>query len=487
MSTRLRWLSVLATALAGACSSPPDDPNPGDPDADIVITPDAAVGDPDASVEVPEDIRDFLDTVPGLTYDEITTEYPGYRAFYIDFTQPVNHAAPGKQFQQRMVLHHRDRGAPMILYTSGYSLFSLDYLSELAASMGANQVSTEQRFFGTSKPDPLAPADWDHVTIQQAATDHHRVVQALAPYYDKAWLSTGHSKGGMTSIYHRRFFPDDVDATVPYVAPISFGAPDYRYLPFFDAVADATCRNALRAAQIEALNRFDAMLSRAQAIAKTEGLTFARSGGQAAAFEGDIAGIEWSFWQYAGWNSCDSIPPTSASDDALFEFVRNTAGVGSSDQTIAFFETYFYQAVAQLGYPVSPYEHLDGLLNHSGVASDILPAGTSPVYDDAAMPDIADWVDGEGSEIVFVYGEYDPWYGGAFDPGGATDTYLTVAPQRNHGALISDLPATQRAQALDAIEAWTGVRPAIGTAFAAPIRRPVIPRLPPPRVIGVGE
>ena len=33
----------------------------------------------------------------------------------------------------------------------------------------------------------------------------------------------------MTAIYHRRFYPDDVDGTVPYVAPISFGAPDLRY------------------------------------------------------------------------------------------------------------------------------------------------------------------------------------------------------------------------------------------------------------------
>ena len=36
----------------------------------------------------------------------------------------------------------------------------------------------------------------------------------------------------MTSVYHRRFYPDDVDATVAYVAPISFGAPDDRYIDF---------------------------------------------------------------------------------------------------------------------------------------------------------------------------------------------------------------------------------------------------------------
>ncbi|MFP2912532.1 hypothetical protein ACLESD_47465, partial [Pyxidicoccus sp. 3LFB2] len=39
---------------------------------------------------------------------------------------------------------------------------------------------------------------------------------------DALWrqvVSTGASKGGMTSIYHRASAPKDVDATVAYVAP----------------------------------------------------------------------------------------------------------------------------------------------------------------------------------------------------------------------------------------------------------------------------
>jgi len=170
-----------------------------------------------------EDIAEYPATVDGLTFTEETSQYPGYRRFLITLQQPLDHDSPeGRQFGQRMVLHHADRGAPMILYTSGYMLFGDDYLSELGVMLAANQISTEQRFFDESAPSPLEPADWSLMTIAQAAHDHHRVVEALAPYYRAAWVSTGHSKGGMTSIYHRRFHPDDVDATVAYVAPISF-------------------------------------------------------------------------------------------------------------------------------------------------------------------------------------------------------------------------------------------------------------------------
>ncbi len=398
----------------------------------------------------------------------------------LHYVQPVNHDDPnGRTFEQRIVLHHVDRAAPMILYTSGYYLFGLDYLSELGTAMTANQVSTEQRFFGTSVPDGLTADDWQYVTIAQAAADHHRIVQALTPYYNGIWLSTGHSKGGMTSIYHRRFYPDDVDATVAYVAPISFGAPDTRYEGFFDTVGTQACREALTAIQREALTRFSALLPMAQAEAQQNGLTYDRAGGQAAAFEGDIAGMNWSFWQYYG--QCGSIPQTTATDQQVYDFVSTVGGIGSDDQSIGQLETYYYQAEAQLGYPAVPTSGVDDLLQYQDVPGDYLPAGTSPTYDAAAMTDVDQWVKSEGERIMFVYGGADPWYAGAFDPGSAADTHLYVVPGGNHGSLIADLPAADQTDALDVIERWTGVRPSLPMFFGRLLARPPMIRVRPPR------
>jgi hypothetical protein len=47
------------------------------------------------------------------------------------------------------------------------------------------------------------------------------MVTALRWAFPGKWINAGESKGGVTSVLHRRFYPCDVEATVAYVAPIS--------------------------------------------------------------------------------------------------------------------------------------------------------------------------------------------------------------------------------------------------------------------------
>ncbi|WNG31553.1 hypothetical protein F0U62_16010 [Cystobacter fuscus] len=66
---------------------------------------------------------------------------------------------------------------------------------------------------GASRP---ASNDLGLLTVQQAAGDYHRVIGAFKPLYSGHWLTTGGSKGGLAAVFHRAFYPDDVDATVAY-------------------------------------------------------------------------------------------------------------------------------------------------------------------------------------------------------------------------------------------------------------------------------
>lgn len=460
-------LAVFALPLAlFACG---DDGARALPDGGADAAPDAR--------PVPGEIADFLATVPGLTAVEETTRYSGYRRFMLEYEQPVDHDDPGgATFVQRAVLLHRDRDAPFVLYTSGYNLFSVDYLAELSVGMSADQLAVEQRFFPPSTPQPTTVADWDFVRIRQAAADHHRWVEALRPYYRGAWLSTGHSKGGMTSVYHRRFYPDDVDATVAYVAPISFAAGDDRYHAFFDQVADADCRQRLIAFQRDLLGRREAMKSRIDAL----GLSFTRYGGDLdAVLEDAVTELPWSFFQYGSLSDCATIPGAAASDDAEFQYLLQRNGFGDDDSMEPFL-TYYYQAEAELGYPSMPTAAIDDLLEvPDGFEADDLPAGVSVTYDPAAMKDIDAWVKEQGERLLFVYGDSDPWYGGAFALGpGSADCFELVVPGANHGALVRDLPAADQTIALDAVERWTGVRPALFTGrFAAAVEPPPETRL----------
>ncbi|MFG2037513.1 S28 family serine protease [Dactylosporangium sp. NPDC048998] len=169
------------------------------------------VAGPAAAAET--DIRARLEAVPGLT---VLSEQPvaaPYRFFILSIAQPVDHRHPrAGTFQQRFTLLHRGTDRPMVLHTTGYNVPEYAFRSEPTRLVDGNQISVEQRFFTPSRPEP---ANWEQqLTIWQAATDHHRIVQALKPIYSQQWISTGASKGGMTSVYHRRFYPDDVDGTV---------------------------------------------------------------------------------------------------------------------------------------------------------------------------------------------------------------------------------------------------------------------------------
>jgi hypothetical protein len=285
----------------------------------------------------------------------------------------------------------------------------------------------------------------------------------------------------MTSIYHRRFYPDDVDATVPYVAPISFGAPDARYIPFLDQIGERDCRETVRDLQREAMKRFDVIQSMAEAEATeatAAGLTFEDHGGHAAAYELAILGIEWGFWQYAGITGCELVPTGvgELDDESLLFEVTNWAGYGYADVVDPQVDAYYYQAASELGYPDYARAHLEPMLSFPDVPSIVPPHGTHPEYTDAPMHDVRDWVLAEGDQMLFIYGEYDPWSGGAFDIGASPGRVKLVAPQATHGATIRSLDDADRGQALDAIEEWVGARPALDRGWR-PSRAPLPPGL----------
>ncbi len=251
----------------------------------------------------------------------------------------------------------------MVLHTSGYNVRISPTRSEPTRLVDGNQISVEQRFFTPSIADP---ADWSNLDIWQAATDHHRLVDVLDDLYQGRWLSTGASKGGMTSVYHRRFYSDDVDGTIAYVAPNDFvNAEDSAYTEFFEDVGSPECRAALTALEREALGpRREALSERYAAAAKAGGWTFddtIRTLDRA--LEMLVLDTAWAFWQYLGESSCGSVPAPTASTEEIYGFLDAVVNFGYTDQGLAPYVPY-YQAGTQLGYPVPSFDRLDGLLRH---------------------------------------------------------------------------------------------------------------------------
>ncbi|MFY0564848.1 S28 family serine protease [Archangium lansingense] len=471
---------VLLLLTLGACG---DNPNP---------TPDGGVGDggtelPDAGTNPPlcgtgqtfveavankallqnptVDILERLRAIPGLTVQENPNGVPsGYRFFIMEYDQPADHSRlECQRFKQRLTLLHKSDTAPMVLYTGGYYVSTRPSRRELTAMLGANQLSVEHRFFLPSRPEP---ADWSLLTIQQSAADFHRIVQAFKPLYGRRWLSTGSSKGGETVVFFRRFYPQDVDGTVAYVAPIA-RRDDERFPAFQDAVggdAQAACRERIHTFQRTVLERREEMLGLLRTYAQNNGLTYSQLGDEKA-LEHAVIETYFAFWQYDSPANCDQFPGNEATGAELLTVMNQQVGLATFADTgtsgLGHYAPYYYQAAVELGWP-RPYEaFLGSLIHFPGTDSALVyaPPGVPLVFREQAMQDIQDWVSTQGERLMFIYGELDPWSAAAYSLGGARDSYLYEVPGGNHGSSISQLPEPRYSEAFDTVRRWAGVTP----------------------------
>ncbi|SDH42817.1 PS-10 peptidase S37 [Sinosporangium album] len=444
---RFRSLAALASSTAVATS--------------LIFAPSPAQARTAASAVAQDDLLDRLKAIPGLTV--VSESQPvGYRFFVLTYDQPVDHRDPSAgTYQQRITLLHRSADAPVVLYTGGYGLAATPAPSrtEPTRLLDANQISVEHRFFRPSRP--AEPADWRKLTIWQEATDEHRIVQAFKTVYTGKWIQTGASKGGMTSVYHRRFYPGDVDGVVAYVAPNDrINHHDRAYDRFFATVGDAACRTALDEVQREALKRRDRLVPMLEADAARNGWTFTKTLGTAdRAFEMAILDTVWAFWQYLGTSDCATVPPASATDQDLYAWIDRVVSFGFyTDQELDYYAPYYYQAATQLGWADLAFKHLRGLTRHPGLyqPNAVLPAELRSWHDPRPMLDVDHWVRTRAQQMMFVDGENDPWGAEPFTPS-MRDSYRYVAPGANHGANISRLSPADRDAATATLRRWAGV------------------------------
>ncbi|MGX1560744.1 S28 family serine protease [Streptomyces sp. NPDC055506] len=404
------------------------------------------------------DIADTLRSLPGLRLiEERQDAEPGYRHFVLGLRQPVDHTDPAAgTFEQRLTLLHTAADRPTVLFSTGYHAVLTPRLTEPATLLGANQLQVEHRYFGVSRP---ADPGYTHLTIRQAADDHHRVVRLFRRVYPGAWLSTGGSKGGMASVYHRRFHPGDVDGTVVYSAPNNVDdREDSACLRFLETVGTAPARDAVKAAQRRMLEHRAELVARYEAWASTTGDTFRIIGSADQAFEIAVLRVLFMFWQRATPADTAGIPGPEATTDELYAWLDNWAGLSLyADTAAGRYIPYWYQIGTQLGYGDVPTAHVADLLRHpDGIAArNFVPRDVPMVFDTAAMPDIDRWVRRRGSRLLFVNGAQDPAVAEHFRPGGA-DSRLLWVPGGNHSVDIANLSPADRASAEAALFRWAG-------------------------------
>ncbi len=382
--------------------------------------------------------------------------------YLVRVEQPVNHKKKNRGiFTQRVFVGFKGRTKPTIFVTEGYAANYAawpKYVNELCVLLDANLVFVEHRYFGQSIPDTTT---WKYHTIGQSANDHHNINQIMKQVLTGKYVSTGISKGGQTTMYYKYYFPEDVDVWIPYVGPLNFGIADKRVNPFINNIDGEECRQKIRNFQVLALEKRDDLMDAFNDLAKEENYHYETIGGAEAAYEMIVLEFPFAFWQW-GFIPCQTIPDENSADSTILKYLLAVSPMDYfADEGIAGMWPFFYQSLTQIGYYDYDTTGMGQYFDHITTLdfSFCAPPDTDPKYKKKYMKKVDRYLKNHDDNMIFIYGEYDPWSSTAFEPeDGKTRALKIVKPGGSHTTRINNLPDAQRGQVLDTLEKWLDVK-----------------------------
>ena len=385
-----------------------------------------------------------------LETSEFSEKYVTY------FTQPLDHRHPEKgSFRQRVIVSHVGFDRPTVIVTEGYgAAYALrsQYREELSKLLNANMIFVEYRYFLESTPEPK---DWQYLTAENSADDLHAITTAFKNIYPGKWIATGISKGGQTTLLYRTFYPDDVDISVPYVAPLCYGVEDGRHEPFLHKVSTPENRKKIEDFQLEALKRKATLLPRFEKYCTEKNYSFR------APIEEiyDYSVLEYSFalWQWG--TPISSIPATTASDDEIFSHLLaiSEPGYFTADSPNA---SFFVQAARELGYygyDVQPFkQYLSIQSSEDYLHRLMLPEELKDMpFDKTLSKKITKFLKKQDPKMIFIYGQNDPWTAaGVTWLKNKKNIHVFIQPNGSHLARISTLPEKEKKEVMELIKQW---------------------------------
>jgi len=396
-----------------------------------------------------KDLLTQLNEIPNVSVEKIAgdTTYTEYYEMW--FTQPIDHENPELgSFKQRVLLGHHDLSKPMVVEIQGYNIWT-EKAGELSKLIDANQLTIEHRYFKQSRPDSL---QWDKLTIRQAAADQHAVIQALKKIYQNKWISTGISKGGQTTIYHRFFYPNDVDVSVPYVAPMNLNREDKRIHQHLATVGSKDARKKVKDFQIACFENKDKLLVLLEELATKKKWEF--SMGIEGALDLNILEYSFAFWQW-GNTSQSEIPNSDAED--LFKHLAKTSPFSFFEaKDIITQQPFFYQALTEIGmysYQVAPFKKY---INYDkDLTFDFtLPEGIDGTFNPESMIAVDQWLKTKADKMLFIYGEYDTWSATQVELKDNDKCQKFINPAGAHGTRIKSFPNEMQKEIVKTLETW---------------------------------
>lgn len=398
---------------------------------------------------------DRLISLPGVVDVKELESTKFEEKFLVTFEHYVNYNDPSfGKFTQRVFVSHVDLDSATVVVTEGYNANYASrpsYREEFSTLFNTNLVVVEHRYFDKSTPKDVK---WEFMKGEFAARDLHEVVCALKNIYQKKWIATGISKGGQNVAIYRAHYPDDVDISIPYVAPFCRSVEDGRHEPFIaNFCGTPQERETIREFQIELLKRRDALLPKMDSLAKADNLEFNLPLEEIY----DYCVLEFSFalWQWG--TPVSRIPSLDSSDETMFKFLISAAG---PDYFVKWSPTspFFIQAAQELGYygyDMKPFKKWLSVKNTRGYLAKIfLPQDQKFKFDKSLSKKLANFIKTTDSKMLFIYGEFDPWSAVRAEDPHKENIKIFIQPGGSHRARISTFPEDTKGEIMDILRDW---------------------------------
>lgn len=359
-------------------------------------------------------------------------------------------------FYQRVYLSHRGFERPTVLVTEGYHRHQ-NRIYELSTLLNANQIIVEHRYFGASTPDTM---DYTYLNLEQVTADLHRINQLLRNIYDTQWISTGISKGGQTTIYYRYFYPEDVEVSVPYVAPLNLVLEDERIYKFLDTIGTDTCKEQIKDLQIDLLKNKDKLLPLLKWYVKGAGSEFSYLTLEEA-YEYAVLEYPFAFWQWG--YGCENIPADTAALEAKLQNLIEVSDIMFwSDATMETFASHYFQAATQMGYygyKTEGFEdYLDALPPQPHPHAAFTPDKMKVEFSGELANKVYDWLQTKGNHFIYIYGAIDTWSATAVPPSDKVNSKWFFMQGKHHAnARIRNMTEENREELINTLEDWLSV------------------------------
>lgn len=402
-------------------------------------------------------LEKMLFDLPDVVFKKLETPEGFEAAYELHIKQPLDHNDHSKGYiYQRAFLSHRGFNRPMVMATEGYAR-PRNRMYELTSMLDANQLDIEHRYFGTSVPDTL---DYQYLTFEQMAEDLHHINELFKQLYQGKWVSTGISKGGTTTIFYRYFYPNDVDVSVPYVAPVNYEYEEKRIYEFLDKVGTAECREDIKEIQVRLLKEREKVLPLLKWYAKGAKHKFTYLTLEEA-FEYAVLEYPFSFWQWG--HDCTAIPAADAPLEVVLQNFMDVVGISFySDADMEAFASHYYQSSTQMGYYGYETAEFKGLLKalptDSNPYASFTPNKMKVKFDGTLTNKVAKWLKTDGNNFLYINGGIDTWSATGVEKSDKVNSKWFILEGKDHAkARIAYMTEAEKKEFEETLKGWLGM------------------------------